>query len=242
MDPRLWRKFGGVSHKNPYLLTWRIWRLTKRAYILLLLLAQDFHCCYLFLGDVRDRRCTYGTTNDTHSGQRARASSVGKTPSFSFCHVDMYALGDSITRLLENNECHSNIFMFLDPYIIPSPAIVGFWHIASVVLFPAVKPNCLLQCPVFSHSKCYIKTDHTERERVLDIILSSYKLLVNAIIQSIVSLHLKCRHQRKKARKGAVRRGEGAQPQIYDTFHDVDLILHTTIVHGHFSTEHLWHR
>ena len=29
MDPRLWRKFGGVSHKNPYLLTWRIWRLTK---------------------------------------------------------------------------------------------------------------------------------------------------------------------------------------------------------------------
>ena len=34
-------------------------------------------------------RCTY----DTHPRQWARASSVGKTPPFSFCQVDMYAKG-----------------------------------------------------------------------------------------------------------------------------------------------------
>ena len=39
MDPHIWRKFGGVSPRNPYLLTWLIWRWSKRAYILLVSLS-----------------------------------------------------------------------------------------------------------------------------------------------------------------------------------------------------------
>ena len=47
--------------------------------VVFILFVEDSHFCYLFLGDT--------------PSQRARESSVGKTPSFSFSKVDMYAQG-----------------------------------------------------------------------------------------------------------------------------------------------------
>ena len=48
--------------------------------------------------NVRRRRCVHGTGGARRPttpipNQRTRASSVGKTSSFSFCQVDMYELG-----------------------------------------------------------------------------------------------------------------------------------------------------
>ena len=83
--------------------------------------------------------------------QRAHASSVGKTPSFSFCQVDMYATGESFGCFL--------------PFVLDITKLLGQIEIRKG---PTVDTNSLRHLPRQPSQNCGLQFANNDKENCID--------------------------------------------------------------------------